>query len=183
VATTRATGGTTSDWSLLRRIALKDEEALSALYDRYSGLVFSAAKRIVHRTGEAAEILQDVFYQVWRTAERFDQANGSLAGWLLVAVRNRAMWKLCRKTGPAEKFDEDGVALNVEIESRSAQNLLLEKVHRVIVSLSDLQRAAIECAYFEGLSHPEIAQKTGQPQGAVKTCLHSAMEALKKVLS
>ena len=79
--TTRTTGGTTSDWSLLRRIAL-NEEALPALYDRYSGLVFSVAKRIVHRTGEAEEILQDVFYRVWRTAERFDQAKGSLAGWL-----------------------------------------------------------------------------------------------------
>lgn len=183
MATTRATGGTTSDWSLLRRIAVRDDEALSALYDRYSALVFSAAKRVVHRTGEAEEILQDVFYQVWRTAERFDQAKGSLAGWLLVAARNRAMWKLCRKTGPAEEFDENGVALDVEIESRSAQNLLLDKVHRVIVSLSDLQRESLECAYFEGLPHPEIARRTGQPQEAVKTSIRSAMEALKQVLS
>jgi RNA polymerase sigma-70 factor, ECF subfamily len=102
VATTRTTGGTTSDRSLLRQIAQKDEEALSALYDRYSGLVFSAAKRILHRTGEAEEILQDVFFQVWSTAERFDQEKGSLAGWLLVAARNRAISKMRRKAELAE---------------------------------------------------------------------------------
>jgi RNA polymerase sigma-70 factor, ECF subfamily len=80
------------------------DRTLSALYDRYSGLVFSVAKRIVPRTGEAEEILQDVFYQVWRTAERFDQAKGSLVGWLLVAARNRVMSKLRRKSGPAEEL-------------------------------------------------------------------------------
>jgi RNA polymerase sigma-70 factor, ECF subfamily len=183
VATTRTTGETTSDWSLLRRIAQRDEQALSALYDRYSRLVFSAAKRILHRTGEAEEILQDVFYQVWRTAERFDQAKGSLAGWLLVAARNRAMSKLRGKADPAEEIDENGVTLDVEIESRTAQNLLLDKVRRVTESLPDLQREALECAYFEGLSHTEIAQKTGQPLRMVKTRIRCAMEALKKVLS
>jgi hypothetical protein len=74
----------TSDWSLLERIAQQNEVAFSALYDRYCAMVFSTAKRILHRTGETEEILQDVFYQVWCTAERFDQARGSLAGWLLV---------------------------------------------------------------------------------------------------
>jgi len=71
-----ATGETTTDWSLLARIGKKDEEALSALYDQYSGLVFSEAKRILRDAGAAEEILQDLFYQVWRTAERFDPAKG-----------------------------------------------------------------------------------------------------------
>ena len=62
VATASTRGETSSDWYLLQRIAAKDEEALSALYDRYSGLVFSMAKRVLHRTGEAEEVLQDVFY-------------------------------------------------------------------------------------------------------------------------
>ena len=181
MATTRTTGETTSDWSLLRRIAQRDEEALSALYDRYSRLVFSAAKRILHRTGEAEEILQDVFYHVWRTAERFEQSKGSLAGWLLVAARNRALSKLRRKADAAEQIDENGVILNVAIESRAAQNLLLDKVRRLTESLPDLQREAMEYAYFEGLSPSEIALETCQPPGTVKTCLHNAMEALKKV--
>jgi RNA polymerase sigma-70 factor (ECF subfamily) len=177
------TGETTTDWSLLARIGQKDEDALSALYDRYSGLVFSEAKRILHDTGAAEEILQDLFYQVWRTAERFDPARGSLAGWLVVAARNRAISKLRRKSGKTEEVDEKGVSLKVDVESRAAQSLLLDKVRTVMGNLPENQREALECAYFEGMSHTEIAEKTGQPLGTVKTRIRSAMEALKKVLS
>ena len=173
---------TTSDWSLLKRIAQKDEEALSALYDRYSGLVFSIAKRVLQRTGEAEEVLQDVFYQIWCTAERFDPAKGSLAGWLLVVTRNRAISKLRGKSNRVEELDENGVHLPVEIEAHAAQNLLLDKVRAVMAGLPDGQREALEYAYFEGMSHSEIAQKTGQPLGTIKTRLRCAMEALKKVL-
>jgi len=182
VATAGTSGEARSDWSLLARIAQKDEEALSALYDRYSGLVFSTAKRILHRTGEAEEILQDVFYQIWETAERFDPERGSLAGWLLVAARNRAISKLRGKREWAGELDENGVTLSVEIESRAAQNLLLDRVRGVMENLPEGQREALECAYFEGMSHTEIAQKTGQPLGTVKTRIRSALERLKKVL-
>jgi RNA polymerase sigma-70 factor, ECF subfamily len=176
------TGEAATDWSLLARIGQKDEEALSALYDRYSGLVYSEAKRILRDRGAAEEILQDLFYQVWRTAERFDPAKGSLAGWLLVAARNRAISKLRRKSGAKEELDENGVSLNADVESRAAQNLLLEKVKAVMENLPEGQREALECAYFEGMSHSEIAEKTGQPLGTVKTRIRSAMAALKKVL-
>jgi RNA polymerase sigma-70 factor, ECF subfamily len=181
--TGQGTAGETTDWSLLARVGQKDEEALSALYDRYSGLVYSEAKRILRDAGAAEEILQDLFYQVWRTAERFDPARGSLAGWLVVAARNRAISKLRRKSGKSEELDENGVSLNVDIESRTAQNLLLDKVKAVMGNLPENQREALECAYFEGMSHSEIAEKTGQPLGTVKTRIRSAMEALKKVLS
>jgi RNA polymerase sigma-70 factor (ECF subfamily) len=182
VNTTSTSGGTTSDWSLLERIAEEDEEAFSALYDRYSGLVFSTAKRILHRTGEAEEILQDIFYAVWCTAERFHPAKGSLAGWLLVTARNRAISKLRRKDIRAQQIDANSVSLSADLESHAAQTLLLGKVRRAMASLSDGQREALECAYFEGMSHAEIAEKTGQLLGTVKTRLRSAMEALKKVL-
>lgn len=173
----------TSDWSLLARIGQKNEEALSALYDRYSGLVFSEARRILRDTGAAEEILQDLFFQVWRTSERFDPARGSLAGWLLVAARNRAISKLRKKSGQTEDLNENRVSFSVDVESRAAQNLLLDKVRAVMGSLPENQREALECAYFEGMSHTEIAEKTGQPLGTIKTRIRSAMESLKKVLS
>ena len=177
-----ATGELISDWSLLERVVRKDESALSALYDRYSGLVYSEAKRILRDTGAAEEILQDLFHQVWRTAERFDRARGSLAGWLLVAARNRAISKLRRKTGKTEELNENGVSLGIDLESAAAQNLLLDKVRSVMASLPEAQRQAVEFAYFEGMSHTEIAEKTGQPLGTVKTRIRSAMETLKQVL-
>ena len=175
-------GGAASDWSLLERVMRKDEAALSELYDRYSGLVYSEAKRILRDAGAAEEILQDLFYQVWRTASRFEPARGSLAGWLLVAARNRAISKLRRKTEKNE-LDENGVDLRVNVESSAAQKLLLEKVRAVMGRLPDGQRLALECAYFEGMTHSEIAAKTGQPLGTVKTRIRSAMETLKQVLS
>ena len=177
-----STGELVNDWSLLERVVRKDESALSALYDRYSGLVFSEAKRILRDTGAAEEILQDLFYQVWRTAERFDAARGSLAGWLLVAARNRAISRLRRKTGKTEELDENGVILRVDLESVAAQNILLDKVRGVMGSLPEGQRQAVELAYFEGMSHTEIAEKTGQPLGTVKTRIRTAMETLKRVL-
>lgn len=178
-----ASSDTATDWSLLARIGQKDQDALSALYDRYSGLVFSEAKRILRDTGAAEEILQDLFYQVWRTSERFDPARGSLAGWLLVAARNRAISKLRRKSTATEELHENSVSFGVDLESHAAQNLLIDKVRRVMKSLPENQRQALESAYFEGMSHTEIAEKTGEPLGTVKTRIRSAMEALKKVLS
>ena len=172
-----------NDWSLLERIQQKDEAALSALYDRYSGLVYSEAKRILRDTGAAEEILQDLFYQVWRTAERFDAARGSLAGWLVVAARNRAISKLRKKSGKAEELEENAVFLGPSLESSTTQNLMLDKVRAVLGSLPDGQREAMEFAYFEGMSHSEIAERTGQPLGTIKTRIRSGMEALKKVLS
>jgi RNA polymerase sigma-70 factor (ECF subfamily) len=100
-----------------------------------------------------------------------------------VAARNRAISKLRRKTGKSEVLDANGVDLRVNVETTVAQNLLLEKVRAVMVSLPDGQRTAVECAYFEGMTHSEIAAKTGEPLGTVKTRIRSAMETLKQVLS
>ena len=172
-----------NDWSLLLRIRQRDEAALSELYDRYSGLVYSQAQRILRDAGAAEEVLQDLFYQVWRTAERFDPSRGSLAGWLLVAARNRAISRLRGSSGRFEEPEENGVALSASLENSSTQNLLLEKVRTVMDSLPPAQREAVEFAYFEGMSHSEIAEKTGQPLGTIKTRIRSAMEMLKKVLS
>jgi RNA polymerase sigma-70 factor, ECF subfamily len=80
-------------------------------------------------------------------------------------------------------LDENGVSFSVNVESHAAQNLLLDKVRAVMGSLPENQREALECAYFEGMSHSEIAEKTGQPLGTIKTRIRSAMESLKKVLS
>lgn len=172
-----------TDWSLLERVVRKDESALSELYDRYSGLVYSEARRILRDEGAAEEILQDLFYQIWQTASRFDPQRGSLAGWLVVVARNRAISKLRRKSGKGEELPQNAVDLRVDLETSSSQNLLVEKVRRVLSGLPEGQRAAVEYAYFEGMSHSEIAEKTGEPLGTIKTRIRSAMETLKRVLN
>ena len=170
-----------SDAALIARIVERDESALAALYDRYAGMLSSVLNRILRDAQAAEEILQDIFYQLWRTAARFDPARGSLPGWLLVIARNRAISRL-RRHNPVsgEEFLENTVVLPTNLESNIAQQQLIGKVKSALDNLPIEQRAAIELAYFEGLSHSEIAARTGDPLGTVKTRLRSAVETLKR---
>ncbi len=171
------------DRDLMRRVVLKDEAALAALYDRYSGLVYAVVFRVLRDVGATEEILQDIFYQLWRRAGQFDPARGSLPGWLLVVARNRAISRLRRHEPSAgEELAENTVALPVQLESTVAQKQMLERVRGALGTLPTPQREALELAYFEGLTHTEIAQRTGEPLGTVKTRLRSAVETLKRIL-
>jgi RNA polymerase sigma-70 factor, ECF subfamily len=170
-----------SDAALIARIVQRDESALAALYDRYSGMLSSVLTRILRDSQAAEEILQDIFFQLWRNAAQFDSSRGSLPGWLLVIARNRAISKL-RRHNPAsgEELLENTVVLPATLESKIAQQQLIGKVKVALESLPKEQHAAIELAYFEGLTHSEIAERTGDPLGTVKTRLRSAVETLKR---
>jgi RNA polymerase sigma-70 factor (ECF subfamily) len=172
-----------SDWSLLARVVQKDESALAALYDRYSGLVYAEASRVLRDKGAAEEILQDIFYQVWRTAEKFDPQRGSLPGWLVVVARNRSISKLRRRgTSSDDELNENAVACPFNLESAASQNQLLGRVRGAMENLPEGQREAIELAYFEGMTHSEIASKTGEALGTVKTRIRSALEVLRRAV-
>jgi RNA polymerase sigma-70 factor (ECF subfamily) len=172
-----------SDAALIEKIMQRDESALSALYDRYAAMLSSVLVRILRDTQAAEEILQDIFYQLWRNAAQFDSSRGSLPGWLLVIARNRAISRLRRHNPSAgEEFFENTVILPANLESAVAQQQLLGRVKGAMENLPREQRAAIELAYFEGLTHSEIARKTGDPLGTVKTRLRSALETLKRNL-
>jgi RNA polymerase sigma-70 factor (ECF subfamily) len=172
-----------TDASLIDRIVQRDESALAALYDRYSGMLSSVLNRILRDSQAAEEILQDIFYQLWRNAAQFDSSRGSLSGWLLVIARNRAISRL-RRHNPAsgDELSENTVVVASNLESSVAQQQLMTKVKSALGNLPKEQRAAIELAYFEGLTHSEIAQRTGDPLGTVKTRLRSAVETLKRDL-
>jgi RNA polymerase sigma-70 factor (ECF subfamily) len=172
-----------SDAALIERVMQRDEAALAALYDRYASMLSSVLNRILRDTQAAEEILQDIFFQLWRKPSRFDASRGSLPGWLLVIARNRAISRL-RRHNPAagDELTENSVVLPVNFESAIAQKQLLERVKGALENLPKEQRAAVELAYFEGLTHSEIAARTGDPLGTVKTRLRSAVETLKRTL-
>jgi RNA polymerase sigma-70 factor, ECF subfamily len=167
----------------MERMVQRDEAALEALYDRYAGLLSSVLNRILRDTQAAEEILQDIFYQLWRTASQFDASRGSLPGWLMVIARNRAISRL-RQHNPAagEELFENTVVLPMNLESAVAQKELMGRVKGAIGALPTEQRAAVELAYFEGLTHTEIAERTGDPLGTVKTRLRTALETLKRAM-
>jgi len=172
-----------SDAALVERLVQRDETALAALYDRYSGMLFSLLHRILRDAQAAEEILQDIFYQLWRTATHFDPGRGSLPGWLTVIARNRAISRLRqRRPELSDDLAENSVALPFNLESAVAQLELLGRVKGALESLPKEQRVALELAYFEGLTHSEIASRTGDPLGTVKTRLRSAVETLKRRL-
>jgi RNA polymerase sigma-70 factor, ECF subfamily len=173
-----------SDAALIQRIVERDESALAVLYDRYAGMLSSVLNRILHDTQAAEEILQDIFYQLWRTAGNFDATRGSLPGWLMVIARNRAISRL-RRHNPAggDELEENTVVMQSNLESNVAQTQMIGKVKGALEKLPQEQRAAIELAYFDGLTHTEIAAKTGDPLGTVKTRLRTAVETLKKNLN
>ena len=187
VSSTAGTQLGASDWALIQRIVARDESALAALYDRYSGLVCAVVTRILRDANAAEEVLQDIFYQLWRTATQFDPARGSLAGWLLVAARNRAISRLRRHDpGDAKGNEEsaaDRIAMPFSLESAAQQNQLLGRVKGAMQELPAAQREAVELAYFEDMTHSEIAEKTGEPLGTIKTRLRSAVETLKQRLN
>lgn len=172
-----------TDAALIQKIVQRDESALAALYDRYASLLSSLLNRILRDTQASEEILQDVFYQLWRNAAQFDPARGSLPGWLAVIARNRAISRL-RRHNPSEGDEllETTVIVPANLENALAQQQLLGRVKGALENLSSEQRAAIELAYFEGLTHSEIASKTGDPLGTVKTRIRSAVESLKRNL-
>jgi RNA polymerase sigma-70 factor, ECF subfamily len=171
------------DGALIERMVQRDETALEALYDRYAGMLTSVLIRILRDRQAAEEILQDIFYQLWRNASQFDASRGSLSGWLLVIARNRAISRL-RQRNPAagDELLENTVVLPFNLESAVSQQQLLGRIRRALENLPEEQRAAVELAYFEGLTHSEIAQRTGDPLGTVKTRLRSALETLKRAL-
>jgi RNA polymerase sigma-70 factor (ECF subfamily) len=172
-----------TDAALIQKIVQRDESALAALYDRYAALLSSLLNRILHDTQASEEILQDVFFQLWRNAGQFDPARGSLPGWLAVIARHRAISRL-RRHNPSdgEELLETTVMVPTNLENAVAQQQMMVRVKSALENLPSEQRAAVELAYFEGLTHSEIASRTGDPLGTVKTRIRTAVESLKRNL-
>ncbi len=172
-----------ADAVLVERIVQRNEAALAELYDRYAGMLSSVLNRILRDTQATEEILQDIFYQLWQTAAQFDASRGSLPGWLMVIARNRAISRLRRKNpSQGDELTENTVVLPYNLETVIARNQLVTRVRIVLEELPKEQRDAVELAYFEGLTHSEIAQRTGDPLGTVKTRLRTAVETLRRTL-
>jgi RNA polymerase sigma-70 factor (ECF subfamily) len=163
-----------------------DESALSALYDRYSGMLFAMLVRILRDPPAAEEILQDMFLQLWRGAARFDANRGSLPAWLMVIGRNRALSRLRTREHreipeDIEAFPANAVPSSVNLEDDAERSLLMEKLRTAMATLPTEQREAVELAYFEGMTQSEIAARTGSPLGTVKSRVRTAMQSLKQV--
>jgi RNA polymerase sigma-70 factor, ECF subfamily len=168
-----------ADASLVAAIRNGDEAAMAQLYDRYSGVVYSVALRVLGDTGAAEDILQEVFMQIWRSPDMFDASRGSLAGWLAVIARNRAIDSL-RKRRPEAEITEVIVSVEPDLVRGVEWSRTIEKIRGALGSMLPPQRSALEMSFFEGLTHSEIAAKTGEPLGTIKTRIRAGLLALRK---
>jgi RNA polymerase sigma-70 factor (ECF subfamily) len=171
--------GSADDTLMLARIGQHDENAMEALFRRYSGPVYSVALRVLHDSGQAEDVMQEVFLQLWRNSTAFVEERGSLGAWLVVIARNRAIDQL-RRRRPADSVEDVVLASSVNVAGEAERNVMMEKVRRVLNDLPAEQRKSLELAYFEGLSHSEIASRTGDPLGTVKTRIRQALISLRK---
>jgi RNA polymerase sigma-70 factor, ECF subfamily len=172
----------TSDLALVTATRSGDQGAMAALYDRYSSIVYSVALRVLQDTGAAEDVLQDIFMQFWRNPGAFDASRGTMAAWLAVIARNRAIDAL-RRRRPENNIEEVVVSVEHNLASEADRSRAMHKVRGALQAMPAPQRAALEMAYFEGLTHSEIAGKTGEPLGTIKTRIRSGLLALRKVLA
>ena len=174
-----------SDEELLAAISGGDEAALAALYDRYRVLTYSLAYRVLHDAGRAEDVVQEAFLAVWRKASSFAAARGSARTWLATIVRNRAL-DLVRGRARA-LIDDESVLLALRDRAPAvAEQVVAEldrhHVRRALAVLPMEQRRALTMAYFDGLSHSEIAAATTQPLGTVKSRVRLGMLRLREHL-
>lgn len=178
--------------TLVRRLKVRDQRALAELYDVLAPWVLGVAYRILQDEDEAEEVVGDVFAQVWGHIDQHDAKRGPLVPWVLSIARNRALDALRRRRRwwrKAERWERsqadeagDAVPVHAPFEGSVAGWPVHREVHAALAALPDEQRRVVVLAYFEGLTHSEIARRLEQPLGTVKTRLRIAHQKLTEAL-
>lgn len=180
----------TDDASLLKRMATGDRSALSALYDRYARIIYGLAFKSLRSVEESEEVVLDIFAQVWRIAERYDEKKGQVDTWLFTLARSRIIDRLrkIKRTNPSiiKSIDLADIQLKADDTELLEEVLIKERREIVIAAMQTLpheQRLIIELAYYQGLTQSQIAAETGLPLGTVKTRIRLGLTKLKLALN
>ncbi len=175
------------DATLLSRLLQKDVSAFEQLYDRHSRLVYGLVLRILQQASTSEEVVQDVFLQLWRNADQYDSSRGPFVPWLCTMARNRALDQLRLKSERQRRREDQPdelppVLVAPDYEKALDEKRRAERVRALMASLTPQQKKAIELAYFEGLSHSEIAAALKEPLGTVKSWIRNGLLRLKEGL-
>ena len=175
------------DATLVHKLLQRDVGAFEQLYDRHSAAVYGLVLRILQQAGTAEEVMQDVFLQLWRNAAQYDSTRGPFVPWLFTLARNRALDSLRLKSERQRRREVQTeelppVASAPEYEKQLDEKRRAERVRALLGSLHPQQKKAIELAYFEGLSHTEIAASLKEPLGTVKSWIRNGLLRMKQEL-
>ena len=171
--------GTDYDGRLLERVREGDQQAMVTLFDRHSPVVYAIALRVLGDPSSAEDVMQEVFLRIWGKPPVMEPAAGSLAGWFAVLARNRAI-DVLRRRKPVDSPDEVVLLSPVDVAAESERNLLLARARSMITALPAEQQTVLQLAFFDGLSHSEIADRLQSPLGTIKTRLRRAVLSLRK---
>jgi RNA polymerase sigma-70 factor, ECF subfamily len=177
------------DEALVRRMAGGDDQALGVLYYRWHSVVHGVVSRMLRQADDVEDVVEETFWQAWRQASRFDHTRGAVQTWLLTIARSRALDRvraLRRRREEPLEGDDGQVLVQQAAEGDPGQDAEASERRRIVgAALSGLpaeQREALELGYFGGLSQTEIAERTGQPLGTVKTRMRLALQKLRSQL-
>jgi RNA polymerase sigma-70 factor (ECF subfamily) len=165
------------DLVVLRRI---QSQAMAWLHEKYAEFIYSVSLRILRDPAEAEDVLQEVFLRIWRSPDQLKIGN-SLLPWIAVVSRNSSI-DIIRRRRPYESIDGETLASTDDTAHEAVQNLMCKKACALIEGLPPEQRTVLEMAYFSGMSHSEIADRTGSPLGTIKTRIRDALKHLRKDL-
>lgn len=175
---------TASDVELVALLREQPAAGIAALYDRYGRLIFSVALRVVQDRGAAEEITQDVFMRCWRSLDRYQPSQGSLAAWMLSITHNRAIDELRSRRGKnmRREISDDILQPQAAIDPGFEEVLLHGEIQQALQGLPVAQRDVIELAFWNGLTRREIAERLSLPLGTVHTRLRLGMDKLRESL-
>jgi RNA polymerase sigma-70 factor, ECF subfamily len=166
---------------LMERVRARDVDAFEHLYDGYHRLVFGIALRIAADASLAEDITQSIFLKLWTSPETFRE--GNFAGWLSRVTRNRALDVVrSRANRPTAEITAD-VPAEASTDATVFANIDAQRVRGALSALSEEQRTPIEMGFFAGITHEEIAQRTGIPLGTIKTRIRTGLRRLREALS
>jgi RNA polymerase sigma-70 factor (ECF subfamily) len=179
-------GVTEAAGELVRKMAGGDRRAFERFYDLYAPVVYALVRRIVREPADAAEVLQDVFWEAWEAAGRYDPERGSVEAWLIVRARTRAIDRLraVRRKGVALSASAGSSQVAPVDPAPSPGDLAADRleVAAALGALPEAERRVLELAYWEGLTQTEIAERLGQPLGTVKTRIRQALGRLRDIV-
>ena len=173
------------DATLVRRVQERDERAIEELVRRYDRPLFSFAYRVLRDDRLAQDVVQDVFLTLWRDAGRYDPARGAVSSWLLTMTRFKAIDVVRREAGVRRRTVEVDLSLEpsgLDVHEEAWLRARSDRVRAALSELNEAQRQAVTLAFFEGLTHPEVAAALSLPLGTVKTRIRDGLLRLRREL-
>jgi RNA polymerase sigma-70 factor, ECF subfamily len=172
--------------ALLRQVARRDADAFAALYDRTRARVYGLVTRVLRDSGYSEETTQEVYLEVWRTADAYDSAKGSALSWLMTMAHRRAVDRVRSEQAASQRESRYGAA-TVERSSDLVADSALDaderrRVAECLGGLTDVQRECIELAYYRGLTYAEVSQRLSANLSTIKSRMRDALRRLRNCL-